>query len=71
MVFDEKKLENLTDMNKLKKIYKLNTTTNGKGPHGKKGQQEILLDEPSVEVTDERKEVEATILGLIALRGAS
>ena len=70
-VFDEEHLQALTDMNKIKKIYKLGTTTNGKGPQRKKGQQEALSDEPFMGMLDERKEAEATILGLIALRGAS
>ena len=70
--FDEEQLRNFTDLGKIKKIYKLNASAHGKGPQRKKGQQqESISDKLPTGVTDERKEVEATVLGMMALRGAS
>ena len=71
MVFNDEQLQTLSDLGKIQRIYKLNSPTSSKGPQRKKGQQSFVLENSSVEGVDERQEAEATILGLIALRGAS
>ena len=68
MIFDDVNLRRFTDLEKTRKSYKLSSS---REEISKRLPREARIQQPS-NVTDyEMKELEATILGLMALRGAT
>lgn len=77
--FEEAEAVKLTDIAKVRKIYKLNNAVKNKGINGvKRGKSSRDTDEytgraygDSANDEAERKELEIMVLGLMALRGAT
>lgn len=68
--FCDENLQRCTDLPRVRKIYKLNTPTSGTSKRTKENPD----NQKSIETEDEvmaRKELEMSILGLMALRGAT
>lgn len=63
--FEDEEVRSMTDVARVKKLYKLNA---GGGGGGKKGGANGVSNE---KVEDERKELEIMVLGAMALRGAT
>ncbi|KAG9233543.1 kinase binding protein CGI-121-domain-containing protein [Amylocarpus encephaloides] len=66
--FTDESIENVTDLARVRKIYKLNAGGGAKGKGGKGGKGGVNNVTSRV---DERKELEVAVLGAIALRGAT
>lgn len=71
--FSDENLGTLTDLARVRKIYKLN---NDGGRKSKKPSKESQLSKPeaasdNVDESHEKKELEVAILGVMALRGAN
>ena len=62
VAFEDEVLRVMTDLGRVRKIYKLNA-----GSEGKKGAAQVN----AVMVEDERRELEVLVIGCMALRGAT
>ena len=66
--FNESNISRLTDMGRVKKIYKMDDKMSGK--EGRKKHSSQIKEAPSTEQQmDDRKEIEMIVLGQMALRG--
>jgi EKC/KEOPS complex subunit CGI121/TPRKB len=65
--FEDEVSEGMTDLGRVRKVYKLNS---GGGGGGKKGIEGLSINRVGKE-QEERKELEVMVLGAMALRGAT
>lgn len=68
--FSDQTLAQMTDLARVRKIYKLSTPAVAKGRQSVRGNAAVLNGD-SAALDLDRKEIEVNVLGLMALRGAT